>query len=201
MILDIAFGILILSGLVRGYRRGFLRQTMFVGGIILGVMFAGDLVGVLGKEIEPQLKSVPIALRPSTMHVGAIAVIAIITWIVGALVFSRNREKVVGMSGPSPLDRLAGATLGVAAAAVLIALAVAGLEHLPRDVRRNDTVSGQIAASKGVQYAKKSPIAPWILDVPEVKDALAHAQTIIDGVTPGKSKDSIVDTVTNEVFD
>lgn len=201
MILDIAFAILLVSGLLRGYRRGFLGQVIFVGGIVLGVMFAGNVVQSFGKSLEPQLERVPVDLRPATLHLGAIAVIAIAVWILGGLLFSRNRQRFFGSSGPSPVDRLAGATLGIGTAAVIICLVVAGLDELPKQIRSHEVVQGQIDQSMGVVWAKKMPVAPWILDIPEVQDAFAYAQTVIEKVKPsGKSSNTTLDTMADQLL-
>ena len=126
MILDIAFGILLLSWLMRGYRRGFLGEVVHVGGFVVGVMFAGNLVRAIGTKIEPQLERVPQDMRPAVMHLGAIVVIMLLVWIIGGILFGRNRQKMFGMPGPSPIDRAAGAALGLGIGAVIVCVLVAG---------------------------------------------------------------------------
>lgn len=197
MLFDGAFAILLISGLLRGYRRGFLGQVVFVGGVVVGIMFAGNLVNAFGKNVEEYLKRVPVDLRPATLHLGAVVAIALVVWIVGGLVFSRNRQRFFGASGPSPIDKLAGSLLGLGTAAIVVCLLVAGVERLPKEIRTNDVVAGQLEQSMGVKWAQKAPVAPWVLDIPEVKVALGHAQTVIEKVKPGGSsgKDQLENAV------
>ncbi|MBX9656195.1 CvpA family protein [bacterium] len=183
MILDIAFGILLLSYLMRGYRRGFLGEVVSVGGFVLGIMFAGNLVRLVGSKVEPYLDRVPQDIRPAVLHLGAIVVIMLLVWIIGGILFGRNREKMLGLSGPSPIDRFSGATLGLAVGAVIVCLIVAGLGQLPNQIRDQEIVKSQIEQSKGVKYAEQIGVARWVAAVPEVQVAMNYTSAVFHRVT------------------
>ena len=183
MILDIAFGILLLSWLMRGYRRGFLGQVVSVGGFVVGIMFAGNLVRAIGSKIEPHLERIPQDLRPAAMHLGAIVVIMVLVWIVGGILFGRNRQKMFGMPGPSPIDRASGAALGLGTGAVIVCLIVAGLGHLPNQIRDQELVKSQIEQSHGVKFADQAGVAKWIAAIPEVQVAMDYTSAVFNRVT------------------
>lgn len=182
MIFDVGFGLLVLSALFRGYRRAFLGQVVMLAGIILGIMFAGNLVDAFGEKLEPHLSRVPVDLRPATLHFAGVLAITLLVWLIGGILFSQNRTRFVGEGGPSLFDRTAGGLLAGATAVVVVCLIVEGIGHLPKQIREQEWVETQMAQSRGVEWAKETPVAPWLLDVPEVQVALHHAETLIDKV-------------------
>jgi uncharacterized membrane protein required for colicin V production len=181
MFIDIAVALLLFSWLFRGYRRGLLGEVVHLGGVVLGVMFAGNLVRLAAEKVEPHLSKIPADVRPSAMHLGAIAVIAIAVWIIGSVTLGRNRGKWFG-GGPSPVDRAMGAGLAVAVTGVVVCLLVAGADQLPKEIRQNEIVKQQIDQSVSVQWASKTSVSSWLMDVPEMQDAVAHAQIVFDKV-------------------
>ncbi len=58
MFIDIAVGLLLFSWLFRGYRRGLLGEVVHLGGVVLGVMFAGNLVRMAAEKVEPHLDKI-----------------------------------------------------------------------------------------------------------------------------------------------
>jgi hypothetical protein len=158
-----------------------------MGGIVVGVMYAGNLVSAVGHKVEPHLKSVPPDLHPAALHLGAVAVLAVGTWIAGSLIFGRNRQKWFGLSGPSPVDRASGAALAVATSAVVVALLVSGIEELPKQIRTHELVAEQVDQSVGVKWVRKTQVAEWLWDVPEFRDAVGHARTVADRISSKKA--------------
>jgi uncharacterized membrane protein required for colicin V production len=187
MFIDIAVGLLLFSWLFRGYRRGLLGEVVHLGGVVLGVMFAGNLVRMAAEKVEPHLDKIPADVRPSAMHLGAIVIIAIAVWIIGSLTLGRNRSKWFG-GGPSPFDRAMGGALAVAVGCVVVCLLVAGSEQMPKEIRNNEIVKQQLDQSLAVEWSKKTSVADWVMDVPEMQDAVAHAQVVFDKVRHSKSK-------------
>lgn len=188
MIFDIVFGILLLTGVLRGIRRGFAGQVIHVGGIVLGVMFAGMLTKYTGSRVEPYLTRVPVEIRPSVMHIIALLAIVLVVWIVGGIALARYRVKALGAPVASGQDRMFGAALGLLTNAVLICLLIEAIEHLPKPIRETDFVSVQMHQSLGVQWSQKIPIAPWIAKVPEVQDLFEQVKKIAEHFRPTEEK-------------
>jgi uncharacterized membrane protein required for colicin V production len=184
MILDIVFCIVLLTGLLRGVRRGFAGQVIHVGGVVLGVMFAGALARYGGPHLESHLTRVPEAIRPSVLHVGAFLAILLAVWIVGGISLARYRIKTYGSSAASGQDRLLGAVLGALTSAVVACLVVYGIERLPKPIREAELVKVQMRQSLAVQWSRKVPVAAWIANVDEVEDLFVNVQKIADHFRP-----------------
>lgn len=178
MILDIVFGILVLLGIFRGLRRGFAGQIVYVGAIVLGVMFAGTLVQLGGIYVEPYLSRLDEGIRPAAMHWLAVVLITLCVWILGGIVLTRYRVKSIGVPTASGQDRLFGALAAAATNLVLVCLLVAGLEQLPEPVQKSEFLQTQMHQSLAVQWSHKIPVAAWITKVPEVQDLFAHTTAI-----------------------
>lgn len=184
MILDVVFCIVLLMGLLRGVRRGFAGQVIHVGGVVLGVMFAGALARYGGPHLESYWTRVPEAIRPSVLHVGAFLAIVLAVWIVGGIWLGRYRVKTYGVSAASGQDRLLGALLGALTSAVVVCLVVYGIERLPKPIRDAEFVKVQLKQSLAVQWSRKIPVAAWIANVDEVEDLFANVQKIADHFRP-----------------
>lgn len=188
MVLDIAFGILVLLGVFRGLRRGFAGQVVHVGAIVLGVMFAGALVKIGGSHVEPYLSRIDPEVRPAAMYWMAVVAIALVVWVVGGILLARYRVSTMGVPTASGQDRLLGGLLAAATNAVVVCLLVAGIEHLPEPIQKSEFLKTQMHQSLAVQWSDKVPVARWISNVPEVQDLFGHAAAIAEyfrGKEPG----------------
>jgi uncharacterized membrane protein required for colicin V production len=201
MFIDIAVALLLFSWLFRGYRRGLLGEVVHLGGVVLGVMFAGNLVRLAAEKVEPHLSKIPADVRPSAMHLGAIVAIALAVWLIGSLTLGRNRGKWFG-GGPSPVDRAMGGTLALVVGAVVVCLLVAGSNQLPSEIKNNEIVRQQLDQSVSVEWARKTSVAQWVMDVPEFQDAVAHAQVVFDKVRHqgGSRASERVEELTDELL-
>lgn len=111
-------------GLVRGFVAEAMSLVSWAAAIGLSLVFGGDLARLFEAAIE--LPSLRLLLAHALVFIAALAVGAIVTWLL--------RELVHG-SGLSGSDRFLGALFGVGRGVLAVALVVTllGLTPLPRD--------------------------------------------------------------------
>ena len=137
--LDLILGLGLLAALIRGYRHGFLRGLIELGGFVVAVLVgyrAGPAAGVV---IESWSGADPLAARV----IGSVTVFAVI--LAGAMLVAR---RLVWVPAPlRPLDRIAGAVASGAwftVLAVLLLILAGAVPVLPG--RIDGLLSGSRAA-------------------------------------------------------
>ncbi len=123
--IDIVLLLLVLAGLIVGYKRGFVRQVIELGGLIaafsLALIFAGTVAGYLGEKVS-------LPYTPALM-IGFIAVFA--AAMLAVRILAAGLQKIIQMTLLNWVDRLTGALLGLIMGMVVASLLIAFITAAP----------------------------------------------------------------------
>ena len=126
--LDIALGIMVLLGAIRGWFRGFVLQAIRLAGLVGCVYLAGPLRDYARPHVVPYLASVP-AQMLDRMLWWTSAVVAYVTTVgLASLAVKLYRRRPYGEPEPNRADQFAGLLLSAGKATVVAAFLVAALD-------------------------------------------------------------------------
>jgi hypothetical protein len=126
--LDIALGIMVLVGAVRGWFRGFVIQAIRLGGLVGCVYSAAPIRDYARPYVLPYLGSIP-AHMLDRMLWWTSAVVSYITMVgVASLAVKLYRRRPYGEPEPNRADQFAGLLLAGGKAAVVAAFLVGALD-------------------------------------------------------------------------
>jgi membrane protein required for colicin V production len=124
--IDLAVFALLVLLVVRGWMRGLVREAIDVGTLLVGALLAFRLAPTAGRLLSNLTNLAP---GPARVVGGAVLFIAI---AVGAAVLgSVIHRSIKHLPGLTTLNRMGGAILGVAYAAVLVVIAVTLMSAVP----------------------------------------------------------------------
>lgn len=133
--IDLAVLTLVILLVVRGWMRGMVREAIDVGSLVLAAVLAFRLAPMAGLLLSDLTNLAP---EPARVVGGAILFIAI---SVGAAILgSVIHRSIKHLPGLTTLNRIGGAALGVAYAAVLIVIAVTLMSTAPMPAAVADEV-------------------------------------------------------------
>jgi hypothetical protein len=126
--LDIALGIMILLGAIRGWFRGFVLQAVRLGGLVGCVYLADPIRDYARPYVIPYLGTIPPNLLDRMLWWTS-AVVTYLTIVgLGSLAVKLYRKRPYGEPEPNRADQFAGMLLAGAKAAVVAAFLVGGLD-------------------------------------------------------------------------
>lgn len=151
-LLDVLLIVVLLAYLVAGYRRGFFRSLAAILGLVLGAVLAFWAGPVVASYVDPQWQIPAVLLT-------VLVLLALGEYL--GTVLGRTLSGLLEKSGVGLLDRLGGAVLNVAVAALVISLlgSLVGQFGLP-------ALSQQVASSQVLRGIER--LTP---------DAVRHAMT------------------------
>ena len=125
--LDYAVVGVFVTSLVVGALRGLVREVLSILGWVIAFLAANLLAGPLGPEMPQAIPSPE--LRLATAYVAIFVVSLMVTALVGLLL-----SRIVKAAGLGGVDRMLGATFGIARGMLIVLAAVllAGLTSAPR---------------------------------------------------------------------
>ena len=126
--LDIAVGIMIFLGAVRGWFRGFLLQAVRLGGVVGAVYLAAPVRELAKPYVAPYLETIRPDLLDRMLWWGAGVVCYLVMVGVVSTIVHYQRRRPFGDPDVSRADQSAGFLLGSAKAAVVAAFLVASLD-------------------------------------------------------------------------
>jgi len=138
--LDVALVIVLFVFALRGYWRGFFRESFGVLAVIAGLAAALQLAG-LGALWLQERAALPAPIQNGAAFVGIFVIVYAIVNCIGVLL-----DRLTGASRLRVLQRLAGAVLGVAKGAAVLAAALLLLHLLPIVPAADTHIMGSVIA-------------------------------------------------------
>ncbi len=127
--LDIALGIIIFLGSVRGWYRGFVLQAIRLGGLVGSVYLAAPVRGLARPYVAPYLATIRPDLLDRMLWWASAVVCYLVTVGLATIVVNMQRRRPYGDPDVSRADQMAGFLLAGAKAAVILAFSVASLDR------------------------------------------------------------------------
>jgi uncharacterized membrane protein required for colicin V production len=156
--LDVALGVIILSGALRGWFRGFTAQAVRLMGLVSCVYLALPV----RDQVRPYILAKLPAIHPDKLDrilwwVSAVVSYLVLVGLVSLALQLMKSPPAPGAVGVRRGDRLGGFLLGAAKAAVIAAFLAAGVEKYGADLARNVSwadrqVDGSYALAWTAQY-------------------------------------------------
>jgi len=126
--LDIALGIMVFFGALRGWFRGFVLQAIHLGGLVGSVYAAAPIRDYARPHVVPYLTSVPAELLDRMLW-WASAVVSYLAMVgVANLAVKLYRRRPYGEPEPNRADQFAGMLLAAGKSAVIAAFLVGALD-------------------------------------------------------------------------
>ncbi len=126
--LDIAVGIMVFLGAIRGWFRGFLLQAVRLGGIVAAVYLAAPTRELARPYVAPYLATIRPDLLDRMLWWGSAVVDYVVLVGLVSTVVHYQRRRPFGDPDVSRADQSAGFLIGAAKAAVVAAFLVANLD-------------------------------------------------------------------------
>jgi hypothetical protein len=184
--LDIALGIMILLGAIRGWFRGFVLQAIRLGGLV-GCVYAADPIRDHARPyVLPYLGNIPPYLLDRMLWWTS-AVVAYVTMVgLATIAVKLYRKRPYGEPEPNRADQFAGLLLAGAKTAVYAAFLVAALDKygliwIKQTNWANDLAHESMALGWQEQYRPSEKI--WT--AAPVQHFVAHVQKM--GIAPPPS--------------
>jgi uncharacterized membrane protein required for colicin V production len=177
---DAGFLIILLFGAVRGHRLGFARQVIGLAGLVIGILFGEPLAKFLLPSLTGNLEAFPQSVRLPILFVATWIGLWLLIVIAGCTYLKVYRQHVFGRNVPSPGDRYFGAGLGAAKAAVIVAIVVYAINHLPAAVRETQPIARHYHASKAIEIFNAARPVEIVLDLREMRRVRAHLAELVD---------------------
>lgn len=186
---DIAIGIVLLLGAVRGFKKGFARQILTLTSLILAFVFAKPLAERLAGPLAGPLEQFPEAVAESMVYTGSLLGLFLVVNLFGTLYLYVYRTRSLGVNAPSLQDRIVGVFVGVAVGGFIACVLISQVSRLPAMVRESDIVQTHFTGSRGVKLAMEYQISTRVWETPEVQRAYLHAGRLVEYFRPTNSSD------------
>lgn len=126
-IIDIIIVVLVLAGIITGFRKGFIKQLATLTGLVVGLLAAKALYGVVGEKLTGTITD-----DPSLAHLAAF----ILIWLVVPIAFTLVASvitKALEIISLGWLNRILGAALGAVKWTLFISLLICVLNYIDAD--------------------------------------------------------------------
>ena len=175
--LDIALGIMVLLGAIRGWFRGFMLQSIRLGGLVGCVYLAGPLRDQARPYVVPYLASIPPHMLDRLLWWTAAVVSYVTTVGLASLAVKLYRRRPYGEPEPNRVDQFAGLLLAGGKAAVVAAFLVGAVDKyalawIKQVPWATELTSSSTALTWNDQYRPSERI--WA--APPVQHFVAHVQ-------------------------
>ena len=184
--LDLALGGLVLLAAIRGWLKGFLVQSIRLGGLVGSVYAAGPI----RDQVKPYLAGQFPSMRPELLDrllwwtSGVGAYFALVG--VASLIVAVSRRQTFGMAEPNRGDQFAGFGLGVIKGLLLAAFVVAGLHRYAEpQIAQIAWAVEQKKESYAWQWNERYHPAARVWAAPPVQNFVHHIQKMGLMTTPG----------------
>jgi len=131
--LDIALGIMILLGAVRGWYRGFVLQAIRLAGLVGSVYLAAPVRELARPHVAPYLATIRPDLLDRMLWWASVVVCYLVTVGLASMLVHMQRRRPYGDPDISRADQLAGFLLAGAKTALILAFSVASLDRYAAD--------------------------------------------------------------------
>ena len=175
--LDIALGVMILLGAIRGWFRGFVLQAIQLGGLVGCVYAAGPIRDLAGPHVAPYLKTIDPSLLGRMLWWSSAAVSYIAMVGLGSLAVKLYRRRPYGEPEPNHADQFAGFLLAAAKGALVAAFLVGAIDrHVLTYGQQVPWVAEQLRASRALAWHDQYRPADRVWSAPPVQMFVAHVR-------------------------
>lgn len=189
--LDIALGVMILLGAIRGWFRGFVLQTIQLCGLVGCVYAAGPIRDLAGPYVAPYLKTIDPSLLGRMLWWSS-AVVSYIAMVgLGNLAVKLYRRRPYGEPEPNHTDQSAGFLLASVKGALVAAFLVGAIDrHILPYAKQVPWVAEQLKDSRAFVWHEQYKPADRVWSAPPVQMFVAHVRQmgIADPRPAGESK-------------
>jgi len=185
--LDIALGIMVLLGAIRGWFRGFVLQAIQLGSLV-GCVYAADPIRVYARpHVVPYLASIPAPMLDRMLWWSS-AVVAYITMVgLGTLAVKLYRRRPYGEPEPNHADQFAGLLLAAGKTAVIASFLIAAFDkNAPSWVKQIPWVNDLTHASTAMTWHTQYHPSERIWSAAPVQHLVTQVQVM--GLTPPTDK-------------
>ncbi|WP_169977186.1 CvpA family protein [Tautonia rosea] len=182
--MDVILSAMVLIAALRGWFRGFFAQAIRIGGLIGGIYLAAPLRDLARPIVAARLTSMsPDLLDRLLWWVALVVAFVVLTGVATAIVMASRRRiardrSASGVAGPSHRgDQSAGALLGAAKGAVVVAFLVAAIQpYTPDYVASGGWVGEQVETSYVLALSARYEPARRIWDAEPVQALVSHVR-------------------------
>ena len=189
--LDIALGVMILFGAVRGWFHGFVLQAIRLGGLVGCVYAAGPIRDLVGPQVAPYLKTIDPSLLGRMLWWSSAVVSYIAIVGLGSLAVKLYRRRPYGEPEPNRADQFAGFLMATGKGALVAAFLVGAIDrHVLTYARQVPWAAEQFQTSRALTWHEQYKPADRVWSAPPVQMFVAHVRQMgIDAPqTDGASK-------------
>lgn len=175
--LDIALGIMVLLGAVRGWFRGFVLQAIRLGGLVGSVYAADPIRDYARPHVMPYLTNIPAYLLDRMLW-WASAVVAYVALVgLSTLAVKLYRKRPYGEPEPNRADQFAGLLLAGAKSAVIASFLVAAMDKYALTwVKKTNWASDMTRESVTLSWHEQYRPSERIWSAAPVQHFVAHVQ-------------------------
>jgi uncharacterized membrane protein required for colicin V production len=176
--LDVALGVIVLLGAIRGWLKGFVSQAVRIAGFI-ACFYLADPVQ---EQARPYVLSKLPTIDPGLMDrilwwVSAVVSYVLLVGLSTLAIQLMRSPPVPGAPKGRRDDQFAGFLLGAAKAALLAAFVAAGVQKYGPDLARHATwVEQQTSGSHALKWTTAYQPVPRIWSAPPVRQFVEHIQ-------------------------
>ncbi len=175
--LDIALGVMILLGAIRGWFRGFLLQAVRIGGLVGSVYAAAPIRELAKPHVVPYLVSIRPDLLDRMLWWASAVTCYVLTVGFAGMAVRLHRRRPYGEPEPNRLDQLAGFVLASSKGAVVVAFLLAGLDKYALGwARKIPWADEQARTSQALAWNERYRPADRIWGAPPVQQFVAHVR-------------------------
>ncbi|MFO0957871.1 MAG: CvpA family protein [Isosphaeraceae bacterium] len=193
--LDIAMGLVVLSGAIRGYLRGFVLQAIRLAGLAAGPFLADPIRDYLQPQLAPQFPSIGPELLSRLIWWSA-AVLSFVTLTgLGGLTYRLSQRRSMGEPEPNYADQGAGFVFGLAKGAI-VAIAMVGLidKYALDSLKKIAWVDEQVKTSQALALSKQYEPAQKLWETAPIQAYVAQIRRN-GSLTPKDATSAVVEVL------
>jgi uncharacterized membrane protein required for colicin V production len=175
--LDIALGVMILFGAIRGWFQGFVLQAIRLIGLVGCVYAAGPIRDLVAPYVAPYLKTIDPSLLGRMLWWSS-AVVSYVAMVgLGSLAVKLYRRRPYGEPEPNRADQFAGFLLATAKGALVAAFLVSAIDrYVLTYARQLPWAADQLKTSTSLVWNEQYKPADRIWSAPPVQMFVAHVR-------------------------
>jgi uncharacterized membrane protein required for colicin V production len=175
--LDLALGIFVLFGAIRGWRKGFLLQAIRLSGLVACVYAAGPVRDQLKPYVLPHLPTIRPELVDRLLWWSSAAASYVVLVGLATLILKFSRRQPFGIAEPNRGDQSAGLLLGALKGLVVASFLVAALQqHAVPRLGGVAWAEEQARTSQVLKWNAQYEPAAKIWGSPPVQQFVAHVR-------------------------
>jgi uncharacterized membrane protein required for colicin V production len=175
--LDLALGVMILLGAIRGWLKGFVLQAIRLAGVVACVYAADPVRDQVKPYVLPHLPSIRPELVDRLIWWSAAVVSYVVLVGLATLIYKLSRRQAFGIAEPRRTDQYAGFALGALKGLIVAVFLAAGLERFAVErVKGIAWAEEQVQSSKVLKWSAHYQPVARIWASPPVKHFVNHVQ-------------------------